>query len=180
MTFEESIIGSSAPEEILQSLALLEVDYVGFDNHVHSGQLLVSREVARDVEAIFVVLLEHKFPIEKMVPIAKYGWDDIESMNENNTSAFNYRMIAGTANLSNHSFGRAIDINPKTNPYIGNNGITSPPGLRYNHSARGAIVDGDIIVQTFLKYGWEWGGHWQSARGYVDYQHFQKTVGESS
>ncbi|WP_082129834.1 M15 family metallopeptidase [Aneurinibacillus tyrosinisolvens] len=42
-------------------------------------------------------------------------------MRDNNTSAFNTRIIAGKKQLSNHSYGMGIDINPVQNPEIQGN-----------------------------------------------------------
>ena len=39
-------------------------------------------------------------------------------MAADNTSAFNFRVVAGSGTLSQHAFGRAIDINPVENPWI--------------------------------------------------------------
>ena len=50
-------------------------------------------------------------------------------MEANNTSAFNYREITGGGRLSNHAYGRAIDINILLNPYI-RNGIVLPHGAK--------------------------------------------------
>lgn len=48
-----------------------------------------------------------------MEPIENFKGDDDASMVANNTSAFNCRFITGkTGVYSNHSWGRAIDINP--------------------------------------------------------------------
>jgi hypothetical protein len=70
---------------------------------------------------------------------------------------YNYRNIAGTNKLSNHSFGNAIDINPATNPDTGRGGalVTDMPS---NVSA---------MAQ---KWGLSWGGDWRSKK---DAMHFE-------
>mgnify|MGYP003394699721 CR=1 FL=1 len=170
LTFAQAIAGSPAPGNVLNDLKLLNVDYFGFDEAVHTGQILVHRSLAKDLQNIFAALVQLKFPIEKIVPIVAYEWVDIPSMLENNTSAFNYRLIAQSDRLSNHSLGRAIDINPLVNPYIGPT-RTSPPGATYDPTAKGAIVADGPVVQLFETAGWEWGGRWLDRK---DYQHFQK------
>ena len=172
MTFEESVKGSRAPKEVIEKLRLLDVTYFGFEEE-HFGQILVRSEVADEVEQIFKELKELKFPIEKVIPIVSYSWDDELSMADNNSSAFNYRLIKGTDRLSKHSFGRAIDINPKINPYIGKNGQIEPAGASYDKSAKGVITEDSSILAVFNKYGWEWGGTWGD-RGFFDYHHFEK------
>jgi peptidoglycan L-alanyl-D-glutamate endopeptidase CwlK len=102
----------------------------------------------------------------------KYGWSDDESMAANNSSGFNYRYIAGTDKLSQHAYGRAIDINPLFNPYIRGD-VVDPPGGVYDPSRPGTLVAGDAIVQAFEARGWTWGGRWDTRK---DWHHFEKPV----
>jgi len=120
---------------------------------------------------IFGDLLKQEFPIDKMIPIAAYNWDDEASMQDNNTSAFNYRSIIATDTLSKHSFGRALDINPKLNPYYAYDGEVYPKGARYDSALPGTLVDGSSAVRTFTERGWQWLG---SRERHQDYQHFEK------
>jgi len=142
------------------------------DNTTHHGQLVVHKEVAEDVKEIFEIIRQIHFPIEKVVPICEYKWSDEKSMQDNNSSGFNYRFISGSKILSKHASGLAIDINPKQNPYI-KNGITSPAGSVYDIDAEGTITSDSPIVAEFKKRGWTWGGDWKSLK---DYQHFQKNL----
>lgn len=173
MTFKEAIAGSSAPKEIIDNLILLDVNYYNFDKKYCKGQLVIHKKLAAEVEEVFNIIEENKFPIEKCIPIVKYNWDDNESMAENNTSAFNYRTIAGTNRLSNHSEGRAIDINPFQNPAIYKNGKIAPKGAKYETNQLGTLKDNDKIVSAFKNLGWRWGGDWTSLK---DYQHFDKEI----
>ena len=116
MTFDEALVGKEIPDEIRENLTIIDVPYFSFKGKTQNGQLVVHTELAADVKQIFKELLEIRFPIERMVPAVGYDWDDDKSMADNNTSAFNYRLIYGTNRLSNHSYGRAIDINPVQNP----------------------------------------------------------------
>lgn len=171
MNYEEAMRGTKAPADIAGAIVLLNILYIDFDHREQKGQLLVHKDVADDVHAIFKEIYEAKFPIARMVPIVAYGWDDIASMSANNCSAFNYRTIAGTSRLSNHATGHAIDINPIQNPYFTSEGISSPPDLTYNVLAKGTITADDIVVTAFKKRGWSWGGDWHNIK---DYQHFEK------
>jgi len=96
----------------------------------------------------------------------------------NNTSAFNCRSIAGQPGVySEHSFGRAIDINPVQNPYITRSAIHPPAAARFATIGRsdddrvplGAIREGDIVVRAFARVGWDWGGRWPGPK---DFPHF--------
>lgn len=171
MNLKEAVTGKEIPEKIQKSLTLVTVPYFSFDKESREGQLVVHTELVEDVEEIFHTLYKTQFPIAQMVPIAAYGWDDDASMRANNSSAFNYRLIFGTERLSNHSFGRAIDINPMQNPYRQRNGILVPPGAQYDLTQEGTITK--EIADIFISYGWEWGGNWEEQK---DWQHFQKTL----
>jgi hypothetical protein len=65
------------------------------------------------------------YPIRKMRLVSDYGGSDFQSIEADNTSAFNCRRATGSKGWSRHSFGKAIDINPIENPYIRNNGRIS-------------------------------------------------------
>lgn len=169
MTFEQALWGSLAPREVLSHLALIDVEYVGNDARLHRGQVVVHEDAADDIASVFAALATARFPIEKAIPIAAYGWDDDASMADNNTSAFNYRHIVGTERLSNHSFGLAIDINPRLNPYMRADGTVMPAGATYDPSVAGTVSG--AVAELFLERGWEWGGHWTDRK---DWQHFER------
>lgn len=67
---------------------------------------------------IFRELFDIEYEIQSMRLIDDY-WtgdgisSDSNSIDNNNTSAFCYRLATGGQNLSNHALGRAIDINPQ-------------------------------------------------------------------
>ncbi len=132
---EDAINGTDIPNEIRENLRLISVQYYSFDNKLHEGQLVIHKDLAEEIKSVFNIIKEKKFPVAKVIPIVKYEWDDQKSMEDNNTSAFNYRFISGTSKLSNHSFGCAIDINPLLNPYIRENTI-KPEGSIYNPQAK--------------------------------------------
>jgi hypothetical protein len=127
------------------------------------------------VTDIFRDLFHHGFLIEKMTPVEDYKGDDNASMAANNTSAFNCRDVTGQpGKFSNHSWGRAIDINPLTNPYIKGDTVLPPEGRRYldrSLAFPGSILSGSFIVTRFAESGWQWGGSWTDRK---DYQHFEK------
>jgi hypothetical protein len=160
-----------APEDLRQ----LTLAYLDFNGKQRTGILLVNKDLADEVVRIFQSLFQHGFPIEHMAPIEDYGGDDDASMAANNTSAFNCRDATGKPGVfSNHSWGRAIDINPLTNPYVKGDKVLPPAGRRYldrTKAFRGSILKDSFIVQEFEKAGWTWGGRWPDRQ---DYQHFEK------
>lgn len=132
MSLEEALSGKEISDEIRASLAVVDVQHLSFDETEKLGQLVVHKTLVEDVKYFFNALLERQFPIEKIVPVVAYDWDDDASMADNNTSAFNYRVIFNTDRLSNHSYGRALDINPLQNPYVLSDGTVMPEGAHYD------------------------------------------------
>jgi peptidoglycan L-alanyl-D-glutamate endopeptidase CwlK len=175
ITLLKAIAGTQAPKEIVESLALIDINYISTDGMLHTGQLVVHKDVAQELKEIFAQLLVWQFPIEKAVPVVIYNWSDDKSMADNNTSAFNYRNIYGTEELSNHSYGLALDINPKYNPYVAIDGTIFPEGAEYKPEISGTLLN-DKVVNLFESKGWQWGGKGIAVGNTVvkDWQHFQK------
>lgn len=174
MTLEEALEGPEIPDEIRETLTIVSIRYQSMDGVLHRGQLVVHAAVAREVVEIFEELLRLNFAIEVARPIVVHGWDDNASMAANNTSAFNYRVIAGTDRLSNHSFGLAIDVNPRLNPYMRKDGTVLPEGATYDPEVPGTLTAESDAVRAFTNRGWEWGGDWDDPK---DWQHFEKQLG---
>ncbi|MDF2544693.1 MAG: putative secreted protein [Herbinix sp.] len=163
-------------------LKYLRLLYTGFDGNTHIGELIVATSIAQDILDIFYEFYEAQYPIERMVLVDEYNADDNASMTDNNTSSFNYRPVDGTSRLSLHSYGLAIDINPRYNPYVreidGKTVITPENGITYADRSLDEpyyISRDDICCQAFLKRGFTWGGDWVTMK---DYQHFQKAKEE--
>lgn len=172
MNFEQALSGINIPESVKKQLKLITVYYYGFDSKLHQGQLVVNKLAAKDLIEIFDLILELKFPVEKVIPISMYNWSDEAAMKDNNTSGFNYRFVSGTRILSKHAAGLAIDINPLLNPYV-KDGETSPQNSNYDENVPGTISSNSQITLEFKIRGWTWGGDWKSLK---DYQHFQKNL----
>ena len=157
----------------LDELRLVRARHWGFDGRVHTGRLVVHRDVARPVLDVLRRLYAARFPIRRMVPVDAYGASDFGSIEADNTSAFNCRYVDGTTRWSEHSYGRAIDLNPMENPYVTSAGTTSHRAsrryLRRSPYRSGMAVEGGVAVRAFEEAGWGWGGRWSGDR---DYQHF--------
>jgi len=159
----------------LDELRLLRVTHHDFAGGVSAGELVVHRDVAIDILAVFAALFGAGYPIERIELVDVYGGDDDLSMAANNTSAFNCRFIAGTRRWSENASGAAIDLNPLINPYVRGSQVDPPDGAAYadrsgDHPA--LIRPGGPVTEAFAAIGWEWGGTWASAQ---DYQHFSLT-----
>ncbi len=161
----------------LDDLSLVKVGYIDYNDEPQQGSVIVNKVIAEDVKEIFEELYEARYPIERIEPVANYKGDDDASMVANNTSAFNYRVIAGTDRLSNHAWGLAIDINPLVNPWVTSSGNVYPvEGTVYADRSleeKGMIKRGDACYNAFTSRGFNWGGDWNNSK---DYQHFDITV----
>lgn len=167
----------------LADLRYLKLLHYNFDHEIQVGELIVNADIADDVLAIFRELLDAEYEIQSMYLVDNY-WTgdatetDTASIEENNSSAFNYREATGGGKLSNHALGRAIDINPQQNPYI----VYRDGEWHWVHENATPYIDrtsgdphvicaGDICYNIFAKYGFDWGGEWENP---VDYQHFAR------
>ncbi len=194
---ENRIRGISYPEDdsdseiTLDDLSYVSVLYNDFEGNIQIGEIICNKSIALDLLEIFEELYRNSYQFEEISLIDKYEGDDTLSMEHNNTSCFNYRIVNGTDelsedklskdNLSLHAYGLAIDINPYYNPYVVFNkdgsGKTyiSPEGSEvYADRSKDfpyKIDENDLCYKLFIEHGFTWGGNWNSSK---DYQHFQK------
>ena len=168
----------NCPPEIRKRQKILKLKYFSFDGKIHRGQLVIDKDLVKDIKKIFKFARREKFPIFSVIPVSdprfrKNGrWDDDLSMIANNTSAFNYRVKTGGGDLSNHAYGRAIDINTVQNPYVKGK-LILPPNGSYVPNTAGTLTADHPIVKMFIRLGWDWGGNWTRLQ---DYQHFEKPL----
>ena len=168
--------GCTVPRE---ELRYVHIRHYGFEGEILDGELVVNASIAQDVLEIFEELYAIQYRIEKVRLIDEYDADDERSMEDNNSSCFNYRTIAETSTLSNHAYGLAIDINPYYNPYyyVREDGtvflqpVTSERYLDRTIDAACIITNGDECYNIFIAHGFKWGGDWIKQK---DYQHFEK------
>ena len=155
---------------------------------MYKRQVVVLEAVAARVANIFETLYRYQFPIAQAKTIEYYDGQDKSSMAANNTSAFNYRPIAGKTLLSVHSYGVAIDVNPIQNPCLEPQPICNPEEVRIpvqpsagqaylnRTNIRPGMVEQSLdkglrVVELFKENGFHvWGGTWNDP---VDWQHFQ-------
>ena len=93
--------------------------------------------------------------------VDRYGADDMRSMRADNTSAFNCRYRGGECCVwSQHAYGRAVDINPVENPWVGSWGVSPPNGAAYADRTplrKGMIGPRGPVVEAFADIGWRLG-----------------------
>lgn len=156
----QNMLGKSIPAKYkdnvdLSSLSYLQMSYYGFDNEVHTGEMIVNAKLAEDVLEIFKELYNIKYQIEKIRLIDSYNANDELSMQDNNTSCFCYRVVSGTKKLSNHAKGTAIDINPLYNPYVTGKIVSPSTATEYidrTSSKNYMIYKNDDIYKIFIKH----------------------------
>ena len=150
-----------------------------FNGDTKDGELICNKELAQDMVEIFYELFISGYQIESIKLVDEYGGDDTASMLANNTSCFNYRVVEGTTKLSNHAYGRAIDLNPFYNPYVTykkDGSVKIYPEGSEAYADRDAnfpykIDENDLAYKLFKAHGFKWGGDWNNSK---DYQHFEK------
>ena len=108
---------------------------------------------------------------EDVVKIFKEIYNDPSRFPMNSVFGYTWRNSA-SGNISQHSYGTCIDINPNENYYVKPDG-TPITGTHWTPGEDPySIAEDSIVVQTFAKYGWEWGGNAWSERNNKDYMHF--------
>jgi len=162
------------PREELRYLHVLHVDLDGVE---HEGEMIVNFHIAQDVLDILRQLYEAGYPIEKIRLVDEYGADDELSMEDNNSSSFNFRFISHTTRVSKHDLGLAVDINTLYNPYtktVDGQRIVEPvngePYLDRDADFPCKIDHEDLCYKLFIGRGFELGGDWEDRK---DYQHFE-------
>ncbi len=160
----------------LRRLRYLELDHWSFRGREKQGEMVVHRDAVPAMRLVFRTLFRHRFPIRRMRLVDDYGGSDFDSIEADNSSAFNCRNVAGSDRWSQHAYGRAIDVNPIENPYVHADGTTSHPAsepyVDRTRRRKGMARRRGVLVKAFKRAGWAWGGLWSPAR---DYQHFSAT-----
>jgi D-alanyl-D-alanine carboxypeptidase len=163
----------------LSGLRVLAVSYHGFDGRRHTGRLVVNRSVAAPLARVFRRLYGLHFPIHHMSIAAAYGPRRLRPADGDVSGSFECRQavpspcVGGsrTGTWSEHAYGRAVDLNPVENPYVGCGQSRDPASRRYfdrSRHRRGMVTA--KVVGAFRSIGWGWGGAWAGAT--KDYMHF--------
>jgi hypothetical protein len=157
----------------LRDLRLVRLTHWNFHGERVWGKVVVHRTYAHELKRVFSKIYEARFKIRRMQLVDRYDAVDMRSMRHDNTSAFNCRYRNGECcTWSMHAFGKAVDINPVENPYVGSWGVSPPNGAEYvdrSDRRKGMIYKRDPVWRAFRRIGWAWGGTWSGSK---DYQHF--------
>jgi hypothetical protein len=168
----------------LRDLRVLSTSYWSFDGEIERGQLVVHEDVAAPLKGVFRRLYELRFPIRHMRFSDVYGPRPARPKDGDVSGSFHCRQAvpspctggSGTGSWSNHAYGKAIDLNPRENPYFGCGRVHDPASRRYLDRSRlrkGMVTP--AVVRAFKSIGWGWGGDWSGQT--KDYMHFSVTGG---
>ncbi len=197
----EEMMGITVPENTslfdFSNYSYLTIPYHNFDGADSIGHMIVNADLADEILAIFQELYEIDYPIGKMELLDNYK-DSIEpitkpvdnvfdeklsrmnkvALSDNNT--FDYAFfLTGNNTLGYHAKGNAIDLNPTINPAKEKKIIPSNGEQYFDRDTtyedeiveKAMIRKGDSVYNIFKKYGWKWGGEWEST---PYYHHFYK------
>lgn len=164
-------------------LAYLTIPYYNFDGQIAEGHMIAARKLADEILDIFEELCINQYPIESIDIAENFNQnknavlDSLEaaSMGSNNTTSLMYRKRSD--GFDKAAYGQAIDLNPKLNPEVTEDGTMPRNALDYkdrdtsklNSTEKWAFISEESdVVKIFEKYGWTWRG----ADGY--YGRFEK------
>lgn len=160
-----------------KDLRYVHILHKNLEGETLKGELICNKYIAKRVLKIFKKLYQAGYPVERVKLIDEYDADDELSMEDNNSSSFNFRFISHTKRVSKHGLGLAVDINTLYNPYVkmvrGKKVVEPVTAKKYtNRSLKFSykIEKNDLAYRLFKKYGFEWGGDWKNSK---DYQHFE-------
>lgn len=164
----------TVPVDDLRYLTLLHKDAEG---STLQGEMICHASIAKSLLDIFQALYRESYPVERVRLVDDYDADDEASMEDNNSSCFNFRFISHTRRVSKHGLGLAVDINPRYNPYwkkMDGKEIIEPasarPYLDRTLDFPYKIERNDLCCRLFAAHGFQWGGDWEDRK---DYQHFE-------
>jgi hypothetical protein len=164
-----------------KDLVSIHMTYIGYDDALHDGVLIIHRRLAKETVEIFKSFFDAGFQIERMQPYEDFPVGTYADSND--TVGFYCRPAQDDpTSFSWHAYGLAVDINPMTNPYHDPKEGWWPPGSAANsdrnRAAPGLLNAQSDAVRILLDHGWAWSGVYPHA---PDYMHFGKvTIGGES
>jgi hypothetical protein len=155
------MVRPECPVQRPEQLRVVEINHFDFDGAIKRGRLVVNADVAESVERIFSKLFQQRYPLRRMDPVEAFAGDANASLTADNTSAFNCRrseQINAPFAASPHANGRAVDINPRENPWRDLRCDCWFPSSKFKarDSGAGKIIKGGLVWQAFRDEGWIW------------------------
>ncbi len=177
-TYDASMIHST------DSSALADKEKRVFPDGVYFESAEVAKEYMTEVEvpvwklhsdgtktSSIAYIEVNKALAEDVIKIFTEIYNDPSQFPIKNTGGYYWRNTA-FGRVSQHSYGTCIDINWEENYFVNPDGtpITGTHWLPGEDPY--SIAEDSIVVKTFAKYGWLWGGNAWSANNAKDYMHF--------
>jgi len=149
LAFQEDLWHASSRTEVSERIK--PITFLGYSVPMHS-------DIAKILSKVEQRILE----IAKTDPVVQTWITNIGEMH-----GWNWRNIAGSASRSNHSYGIAIDILPKS--LNGKATYWQWTADWWKISYEGRYHPPEPVIKTFESYGFIWGGKWT----YYDTMHFE-------
>jgi hypothetical protein len=149
LAFQEGLWKASNQNEA--SRQVRSIKFLGYTVPVHS-----------DIVEVLSKVEERIMAIAKTDPVVQSWINSIGEMH-----GWNWRNVAGSASRSNHSYGIAIDILPKS--LGGKATYWQWTANWWSVPYEGRYHPPDAVIKTFESYGFIWGGKWT----YYDTMHFE-------
>jgi hypothetical protein len=164
-------LGRKCPVPV-SDLRRIWVRYIDFQGQTHDGSLIMHSSLVGPTQKAFAQLYRWRFPIMVMQPasVNMPGLTDRSVL----TSGYECRFVAGTTKWSQHSYGRAIDVNPRQNPMIRGDYLDPPNTEKWlaRENYWPGMIHAGGAVEAFTSQGFAWGGRWNSLK---DWMHFSTT-----
>ena len=148
------------------------VSYIDFKGAYHDGTIIMHKSLVTRTQGVFFTLYRWRFRIMVMQPasVNMPGLTDTTIL----TSGYECRTVHGSGVWSEHSYGRAIDVNPLQNPMVQGSFLDPAAGAPWVPRNRYKIgmVHAEGAARVFIANGFFWGGTWRNMK---DYMHFSPT-----
>lgn len=158
---QAGMVRPECPVQHPSELRVVAINHYNFEGEIRRGHLVVNADVAESIVRIFSDLFDAEFPIRRMSPVEAFDGDTNASLRADNTSAFNCRrsdQINAPFGASPHANGRAIDINPRENPWMDLRCDCWLPSAKFADRVDrpGGINRGGLVWRLFKEEGWIW------------------------
>ncbi|XSS48487.1 M15 family metallopeptidase [Propionibacteriaceae bacterium G1746] len=151
-------------------LATIEMYHWDYQGRVQPGVMIVRKDLAPKVMAAFERAFAQGWPVQSMKSLNLWNGDDLRIMAAGNAGAFNCRHVVGNPYAqSPHSYGIAVDVNQRENPYRAPNGVWYPIATYATYrpaTVKGLFTGQSPLVVAMNQQGFRWFSGW-------DWHHFQ-------
>ncbi len=177
-SYNEAMIHSTASSALLDKEKRVFPDGIYFESAEIAKEYMTEVEVpvwklrSDGTKTSSVAYIEiNKALADDVVKIFTEIYNDPSQFPIKNTGGYYWRNTA-FGRVSQHSYGTCIDINWEENYFVNPDGtpITGTHWLPGEDPY--SIAEDSIVVKTFAKYGWLWGGNAWSEKNAKDYMHF--------